>query len=140
MSAKVIVLFAFVAVASAGILQGGYYPQQTLVKTIQPTIVKQVVHAAQEAPANYEFNYAVNEASTGDVHSQQEKAVNGAIQGSYQMNDADGFLRTVDYTADDVNGFQATVRREPLQHVKVIQPVTKIIKKIIAQPQAGPWY
>ena len=134
MSAKFIVFFACVAVASAGILQvapQGWHQQ--------PTIVKQVVHAAQEAPANYEFNYAVNEASTGDVHSQQEKAVNGAIQGSYQMNDADGFLRTVEYTADDVNGFQANVRREPL-NIKHIKPVTKIIKKIIAQPQAGPWW
>ena len=117
MSAKFIVFFALVAVASAGI------------------IVKQA-----EAPANYDFNYAVNDASTGDVHSQQEKAENGAIRGSYMLNDADGFLRTVEYTADDVNGFQANVRREPLNHVKVIQPVTKIIKKIIAQPQAGPWY
>ncbi|CAO1326027.1 unnamed protein product [Diamesa serratosioi] len=139
MSAKVIVFFALVAVASAGVLQGAYYPQQTLVKTIQPTIVKQVVHTA-EAPANYDFNYAVNEQSTGDVHSQWEKAENGVIRGTYQMNDADGFLRTVEYTADDVNGFQANVRREPLNNVKVIQPVTKIIKKIIAQPQAGPWY
>ena len=131
MSAKLVVFFAFVAVASAGYLQGAYYPQ--------PTIVKQVVHAAPEAPANYDFNYAVNEPSTGDVKSQQEKAVNGVIHGSYQLNDADGFLRIVEYTADDVNGFQANVRREPL-NVKYIQPVTKIIKKIIAQPQAGPWW
>ncbi|CAO1353880.1 unnamed protein product [Diamesa hyperborea] len=140
MSAKVIVFFALVAVASAGVLQGAYYPQQTLVKTIQPTVVKQLVHAAPEAPANYDFNYAVDEASTGDVKSQRESAQNGVIHGSYQLNDADGFLRTVEYTADDVNGFQANVRREPLHHVKVLQPVTKIIKKIVAQPQAGPWY
>ena len=116
MSAKFIVFFALVAVASAGILK----------------------HQV-EAPANYDFNYAVNEPSTGDVKAQQEKAENGVIRGSYQMNDADGFLRIVEYTADDVNGFQANVRREPL-NVKYIQPVTKIIKKIIAQPQAGPWY
>ncbi|CAO1330882.1 unnamed protein product [Diamesa serratosioi] len=126
MSAKFVVFFAFVAVASAGILQGAYYPQQ------------QVAHVA-EAPANYDFNYAVNEPSTGDVKSQWEKATNGAIQGTYQLNDADGFLRTVEYTADDVNGFQANVRREPL-NVKYIQPVTKIVKKIVAQPQAGPWW
>ena len=120
MSAKVIVFFAFVAVASAGV------------------IVKQVVHAAPEAPANYDFNYAVDEALTGDVHSQRETAENGVIHGSYRLNDADGFVRIVEYTADDVNGFQANVHREPL-NVKYIQPVTKIIKKIIAQPQAGPW-
>ncbi|CAO1354217.1 unnamed protein product [Diamesa hyperborea] len=116
MSAKFIVFFALVAVASAGI------------------IVKQA-----EAPANYDFNYAVNEPTTGDVKSQRESAQNDVIHGSYQLNDADGFLRIVEYTADDVNGFQANVRREPL-NIKHIQPVTKIIKKIIAQPQAGPWW
>ena len=52
------------------------------------------------------------------------------------MNDADGFLRIVDYTADDVNGFQANVRREPL-NVKVVH---KVIQKVIAQPQAAPWW
>ena len=122
MSAKVVIFFALVAVASAGILQGAYYPQ--------PTIIKKIIQA--EAPANYDFNYAVNEPSTGDVKSQQEKAINGVIKGSYQLNDADGFLRIVDYTADDINGFQANVRREPLN--------VKVVHKIIAQPQAGPWW
>ena len=41
MSAKFVIFFAFVTVASAGILQGAYYPQ--------PAILKQVVHAAPEA-------------------------------------------------------------------------------------------
>ncbi|CAO1326050.1 unnamed protein product [Diamesa serratosioi] len=116
MSAKFIVFFALVAVASAGV------------------IVKQIVNA--EAPANYDFNYAIDEALTGDVHSQHETAENGVIHGSYRLNDADGFLRVVEYTADDVNGFQANVRREPM-NVKVVH---KVIQKVIAQPQAGPWY
>lgn len=30
------------------------------------------------------------------------------------MNDPDGTRRTVDYTADPVNGFNAVVRKEPL--------------------------
>ncbi|XP_070500681.1 cuticle protein-like [Chironomus tepperi] len=117
--AKLIVFLAFVALSNAGVLE---YGPPTVIKQYQPAIIKKVVEA--EAPANYQFNYEVNDASTGDVKSQHEKAENGAIKGSYQLNDADGFVRIVDYTADDNNGFQATVRREPLQ----------VVKKIIAQP------
>lgn len=112
MAFKVFVFLCAVSTAFAGFLP--YY---------QPTVVKTIV-AAPEAPANYGFNYGVNDQHTGDVHSQQEWAKDGAVSGSYQLNDADGFRRTVDYTADDVNGFQATVRREPLT----------VVKKIIAQP------
>lgn len=34
--------------------------------------------------------------------------------GSYSLNDPDGTRRTVDYTADPINGFNAVVRKEPL--------------------------
>lgn len=119
MAFKVFVFLCTVSVALAGFLP--YYAQPTIVKTI-------LTAPAQEAPANYGFNYDVSDHHTGDVHSQQESAKNGAVSGSYQLNDADGFRRTVDYTADDVNGFRANVRREPL----VAAPT--IIKKFIAQP------
>lgn len=134
MLAKFIVLFGLIAISQAGILApAAYYaPAQTIIKKV----------VAAEEPANYHFNYAVNDASTGDVHSQEERAENGAIKGSYQLNDADGFLRTVEYTADDIHGFQANVRREPLHVVKkvIAQPtITKIIQPAHAAP-AGPWY
>lgn len=141
MAAKLFVLLGLVAASSAGLLAPAYYSpsapshwhglakvwQPAVVKHVQPVIVKKVVEA--EAPANYDFNYAVNDHHTGDVHSQHERAENGAVKGSYQLNDADGFLRTVDYTADAANGFQANVRREPLAHKQVI------VKKIVVQPQ-----
>lgn len=114
------------SVALAGFLP---YHQATIVKYVQPAA------PAPEAPANYDFNYEVNEPSTGDVKKQQESAKNGAISGFYSLNDADGFKRTVHYTADDVNGFQADVQREPL--VKAPAPI--IIKKIIAAPAHNPW-
>lgn len=150
MTTKAIVFLAFVALSRAGVLevQSGWAQQPTIIKQVQPAIIKKVI--AAEEPANYQFAYDVNDASTGDVHSQQEHAENGAIKGSYQLNDADGYVRIVskislhnlhiyssrpflmltqkvDYTADDAHGFQATVRREPLQHVQHV-------KKIIAQP------
>lgn len=85
MISKFVVLVAFVALAHAGIYEAN--PWQ------QPTIIKKIVEA--EAPANYQFAYEVNDAVTGDVHSQNEKAENGAIRGSYQLNDADGYVRIV---------------------------------------------
>jgi Insect cuticle protein len=136
MAAKFITFFGLVAVASAGLVaqnQWNAAPAEwsqpaTIIKQIQPAIIKKVI-AAVEEPANYNFNYAVNEPSTGDVKSQQEEAKNGAIWGSYQLEDADGFLRIVDYTADDTNGFQATVRREPLHAKKIIAaPVHKYVQ------------
>lgn len=88
MKTKVMIFFALVAVSQAGVLevQSGW---------AQPAIIKKVI--AAEEPANYQFAYEVNDATTGDVHSQHEKAENGAIRGSYQLNDADGFVRIVSF-------------------------------------------
>jgi hypothetical protein len=69
-----------------------------------------------EQPAEYSFTYDVNDAQTYDVKSQSESLKNGYTVGQYSLIDADGLRRTVDYTADDYNGFQATVRREPVGH------------------------
>jgi Insect cuticle protein len=125
MAAKLITFFGLVAVASAGLVAQNQW-NAAPAEWRQPAIIKKVV--AAEEPANYNFNYAVNEASTGDVKSQHEEAKNGVISGSYQLEDSDGFLRIVDYTADDVNGFQATVRREPLHAKKIVaQPVHKYV-------------
>lgn len=137
---KLIAFSCFVSVAFGGFVS--YYPQPTIIKQIQPSpiIVKKIIQAQPEAPANYEFNYEVNEPSTGDNKAQQESAKDGVIKGSYQLDDADGFRRIVDYTADDQNGFQATVRREPLHQQTIIKKIVQpaIIKKIIV-PASNPW-
>lgn len=36
------------------------------------------------------------------------------FSGSYSLNDPDGTRRTVDYSADPINGFNAVVRKTPL--------------------------
>lgn len=146
MAAKIIIFFGLVAVSQAGLLPVAYQapityqaaphyyaaPAPTIIKQFQPAILKKIVDV--EAPANYQFAYDVNDAYTGDAHSQHETAENGAIRGSYELNDADGFRRIVDYTADDVHGFNANVRREPLQVVKkiVAQPITKVLQPVVA--------
>lgn len=62
----------------------------------------------------YRFGYNVADALTGDYKSQQEERNGDLVQGSYSLVDSDGTRRTVDYSADSVNGFNAVVRKEPL--------------------------
>lgn len=49
------------------------------------------------------------------------------VQGSYSLTDPDGTRRTVDYTADPVNGFNAVVRKEPLVAKVAAAPVAKTV-------------
>jgi hypothetical protein len=86
-----------------------------------------------EKPANYNFEYSVHDEHTGDIKSQHESAHHGAVKGQYSLIDSDGYKRIVDYTADDVHGFQATVKREPT-HFKVPIPAPKIEKIITHAP------
>lgn len=48
---------------------------------------------------------------TGDVKSQHEVRDGGVVKGQYSLVEPDGSVRTVDYTADDVNGFNAVVSK-----------------------------
>lgn len=87
-----------------------------------------VKHVEYEAPAAYDFSYSVHDEHTGDIKSQSESRKGDAVHGSYSLVDADGYQRTVEYTADDHNGFNAVVHREPLGHHKVVAaPVHKVI-------------
>ncbi|XP_068630709.1 cuticle protein 7-like [Battus philenor] len=63
-------------------------------------------------PAHYSFEYSVADSHTGDIKSQHESREGDAVQGSYSLHEADGTVRTVQYTADAHNGFNAVVHRE----------------------------
>jgi Insect cuticle protein len=139
MAFKFVLFCAAIAVASAGVIpayeQSYYQPSHSYVQPAAHAIVKQVVH---EAPANYDFNYEVHDTHTGDIKRQHETAKDGVISGQYSLYDADGYHRVVEYTADDHNGFQANVRREPTGHaqqaVKVIAQPAIAVQKVIAAP------
>lgn len=60
---------------------------------------------------NYQFSYKVADSETGDYKSQTEVRDGDVVHGEYSLRDADGYLRSVHYTADSVNGFQAVVQR-----------------------------
>ncbi|CAH2254307.1 jg7273 [Pararge aegeria aegeria] len=94
MVAKIVIVLALAAVASAGIP------------------IAQVAYAQPEAPAHYDFQYSVQDGHSGDVKQQQESRAGDAVHGSYSLVQPDGVQRIVDYTADAVHGFNANVRYE----------------------------
>lgn len=81
-------------------------------------------HLAVAAPINtdfdpapqYAFAYNIQDSLTGDYKSQQETRDGDVVKGSYSLVEPDGSVRTVLYTADSINGFNAVVQRGPLVH------------------------
>lgn len=78
------------------------------------------VLCSQSEP-NYHFNYGVKDLHTGDLKSQWEHREGDVVQGSYSLMEPDGSIRTVDYTADSHNGFNAVVSKSghnvhPVKH------------------------
>ncbi|XP_019875913.2 cuticle protein 7-like [Aethina tumida] len=148
MFSKVLCLSAFVAIASAGLLDyhtpahGSAY---STVHVSQPVLAHAapVLHAApvyaHAAPAHhdvdyyahpkYEYNYGVQDPHTGDHKTQHEVRDGDVVKGSYTVAEPDGTLRTVHYTADDHNGFNAVV--EKTGHAVHAAPV---VKKIVTAP------
>ncbi|PZC77395.1 hypothetical protein B5X24_HaOG203443 [Helicoverpa armigera] len=62
----------------------------------------------------YSYAYDIQDALTGDSKNQQESRSGDVVQGSYSLVEPDGTRRTVEYTADPHNGFNAVVHKEPL--------------------------
>lgn len=81
-----------------------------------------VKHVEYDEPAHYEYGYDVADHNTGDYKSHTEKRDGNTVHGRYEVLDPDGFKRIVEYTADEHNGFNAVVRREPTD-VKVVKKV-----------------
>ncbi|XP_073817951.1 cuticle protein-like [Musca autumnalis] len=124
MAFKFVAVFALLAVANAGFISAPqvYHaaPAATVVKSVAPVLTK----AAEEYDPHpqYKFGYDVQDSISGDSKTQVEERDGDVVRGEYSLNDSDGFRRTVQYTADPINGFNAVVRREPLV-AKTVAPV-----------------
>nr|CAD7607541.1 unnamed protein product [Timema genevievae] len=100
-------LIALLSVAVTAVMASpGYYGYQHLPSTQQE-------HYAYPA---YKFDYAVHDPHTGDIKNQWESRDGDVVKGSYSLVEADGTLRTVDYTADKHNGFNAVVKKSGHAH------------------------
>lgn len=69
------------------------------------------VSSPQKAHPKYSFKYGVQDPHTGDYKTAHEYRDGDVVKGSYSVHDPDGTLRTVEYTADKENGFNAIVHK-----------------------------
>ncbi|XP_034485379.1 larval cuticle protein A2B-like [Drosophila innubila] len=126
MAFKFVFALAFVAVASAGYVPQAYHaavaaPVATYAAPV--AVAQKVVVKSDETydpHPQYRFSYGVDDQVTGDSKAQVEERDGDVVRGEYSLVDADGYKRTVQYTADPINGFNAVVNREPLNVVKTI--------------------
>ncbi|EDV48067.1 larval cuticle protein A2B [Drosophila erecta] len=142
MAFKFIALFALIAAASAGVLPvqqvyhaapavATYAHAPVAVAHAQPVLAK----AAEEYDPHpqYKYAYDVQDSLSGDSKSQVEERDGDVVRGEYSLIDADGYKRTVQYTADPINGFNAVVNREPLVKAVAVAPVVKTVAAPVAQ-------
>ncbi|KPJ09770.1 Cuticle protein [Papilio machaon] len=73
-------------------------------------------HQDEYAHPRYDFSYSVADGHTGDNKSQQESRDGDAVHGQYSLLEADGSVRTVQYSADDHTGFNAVVTNSAPAH------------------------
>jgi hypothetical protein len=85
----------------------------------------------------YNFSFDVKDDDLTNYQNRQEERDGGVVKGSYSVIDPDGYVRTVTYTADSKNGFQAKVTREPTD-VKIKFPAPTESPE--EQPQQQPQY
>jgi hypothetical protein len=104
-----------------------YHAPAPIVAKVAAPVVAKVAEDYDPNP-QYSFAYDIQDGLTGDSKSQHESRNGDVVQGSYSLVEPDGTRRTVDYTADPVNGFNAVVHKEPLTtKVVAAAPVAKVL-------------
>ncbi|ALC47367.1 Ccp84Ae, partial [Drosophila busckii] len=127
-SLQIVMTLAMLAVAQAAVLRTvapvAVAPAPVLAKTVELEEV--------DPHPQYSYSYDVQDTLSGDSKGHVEERDGDVVRGEYSLIDADGFRRTVTYTADSINGFNAVVRREPL--VAVAEPLVKAAPVAVAAP------
>ncbi|KAL4090688.1 hypothetical protein QTP88_025480 [Uroleucon formosanum] len=90
-------------------------------------------------PASYAYKYGVHDPSTGDIKHQSEERTGDVVRGQYSLVEPDGTVRTVDYTADPVNGFNAVVSKsgKPKKPRYVVRTVPVTVEDITDDPHSA---
>ncbi|KAF6211615.1 hypothetical protein GE061_012128 [Apolygus lucorum] len=88
---------------------------------------------------SYVFKYGVKDLHTGDIKHQWEEREGDKVKGEYSLVEADGSVRTVSYTADDHNGFNAEVKKTGHNiHPEVTQHGSKTTSNVVHHPEPKP--
>lgn len=94
-----------------------------------------VVDTEYDPNPQYSYAYDVQDPFTGDSKSQVETRNGDVVKGQYSLLDSDGTKRTVDYSADPINGFNAVVSKTP-----IVAPVAArieaapVVSNVVAAP------
>lgn len=86
-------------------------PQNPMFLHLQPSLSR---HFDIKDNSNYDISYSVSDMTTGDIKTHQETRRGDEVNGQYSIVDSDGFQRKVNYRANDRDGFDAEVKREPV--------------------------
>ncbi|XP_034664087.1 larval cuticle protein A2B [Drosophila subobscura] len=127
---KIVIALALFAVAA----------QAAVLRTVAPVAVapapvlaKTVELEEVDPHPQYSYSYDVQDSLSGDNKGHVEERDGDLVRGEYSLIDADGYKRTVTYTADSINGFNAVVRREPIVAVQA-EPLIKAAPVAVAAP------
>ncbi|XP_048507676.1 larval cuticle protein A3A-like [Athalia rosae] len=101
---------------------------------VAKTVVTKTVDADYDPHPQYSYAYDVQDSITGDNKQQHETRDGDVVHGSYSLVEADGSRRTVDYTADPVNGFNAVVHKEPAGVAIKTVAAAPVVAKYAAAP------
>ncbi|KAG7309215.1 hypothetical protein JYU34_005142 [Plutella xylostella] len=157
MAFKLVAALCLLAAAQAGVVPAAYTAHAPVAYAAAPLVhaapapvayaapvakyavaapVAKVAVEEYDAHPQYSFAYDVQDGLTGDSKSQHESRDGDVVRGSYSVVDPDGTKRTVEYTADDHNGFNAVVHKEPaaVKVAKIAAPVAYSAPLVHAAP------
>uniref|UniRef100_A0A1A9W4I1 Cuticle protein n=1 Tax=Glossina brevipalpis TaxID=37001 RepID=A0A1A9W4I1_9MUSC len=112
MELKLAVIFTLLVGTNAGLIPSGHIYHNPVSVATHPVLSK--TSDEYDSHPQYKYSYDVQDSVSGDSKSQVEERDGDVVRGEYSLVDSDGFKRTVQYTADSINGFNAVVNREPL--------------------------
>ncbi|CAH2107163.1 unnamed protein product [Euphydryas editha] len=104
-------------------------------------VTKVIAQAEEIAYPKYEYSYSVADGHSGDNKQQQEIRDGDVVKGSYSFHEADGSVRTVEYSADDHNGFNAVVHNTaPTAAPAIIKAAPVVVKSPVYAAPALQYY
>ncbi|XP_046960809.1 cuticle protein 8-like [Vanessa cardui] len=104
-------------------------------------VAKVIAQPEEIAHPKYEYNYSVADGHTGDNKQQQESRDGDVVKGSYSFQEADGSIRTVEYSADDHNGFNAVVHNSaPTAAPAYVKAAPVVVKTPVYSAPALQYY
>ncbi|XP_068620508.1 cuticle protein 19.8-like [Battus philenor] len=79
----------------------------------------------------YAFNYAINDPFTKDNKAQWETRDGDVVKGAYSLREPDGTVRVVEYSANDIKGFNAVIKKIGKSVYPPTVPATKHVHQVI---------